>query len=417
MVDALAGLVARTPEVAAHVDLGSYRVTTSSGSVLEVLAADAASSWGIKPAVVMADEVCQWPSTANARGLWEAMYSSLGKVPGARLLCISTSGDPAHWTRRIYDTAQSSPLWTVADVPGPLAWVSTAYLDEQRRMLPESSFQRLHMNEWCASEDRLTSVEDLRACVLLDGPLEPEPNTRYVIGVDIGLKRDRTVCAICHAERDREGVRVVLDRMEVWAGSLLRPVDLGGVETWLAREGARYNHAQLVVDPYQAIGLMQRLSRGGLVVEAYTFSQASVGQLAIALHTAIRDHRIVLPDDAELISELSNVRLRETSTPGVIRMDHDSGRHDDRAIALALAVQKLIQSGFEIHPYRPQRPGVSLLNDPRSTEQFVQERYRGGPRRPAPPGEPAAGDSDFTGRQTRDPGWGRPGGSLWNTEF
>ena len=35
--------------------------------------------------------------------------------------------------------------------------------------------------------------------------------------------------------------------------------------------------------------------------------------------------------------ELANVRLRETS-PGVYRMDHDPDKHDDQAIALALAL-------------------------------------------------------------------------------
>jgi phage FluMu gp28-like protein len=293
--------------------------------------------------------------------------------------------------------------------------VGAAYLDEQRRMLPESSFQRLHMNEWCASEDRLTSIEDLRACVLLEGPLEPQPNTRYVVGVDLGLKRDRTVCAICHAERDREGVRVLLDRMEVWEGSRFRPVDLGGVETWLAQQAARYNHANIVIDPYQAIGLAQRLRRGGLVIEEFTFSQQSVGQLAIALHTAIRDHRIVLPDDSELIVELSNVRLRETSTPGVLRMDHDSGRHDDRAIALALSVQRLIQSGFEISPYRPQRYSVGLLNDPRSAEEFLAARGQRS-RRAAPPGEPAAGGASEWNEAQRRAQSGRPG-SIMNEQF
>jgi len=43
-----------------------------------------------------------------------------------------------------------------------------------------------------------------------------------------------------------------------------------------------------------------------------------------------------------MIEELQNVWLRETS-PGVVRMDHDSDQHDDRAIALVLAASKLIE--------------------------------------------------------------------------
>jgi hypothetical protein len=53
---------------------------------------------------------------------------------------------------------------------------------------------------------------------------------------------------------------------------------------------------------------------------------------------------LVLPDGPELLAELGNVRLRETS-PGVLRMDHDPDKHDDRAIALALAAHQLLDRG------------------------------------------------------------------------
>jgi hypothetical protein len=268
----------------------------------------------------------------------------MAKVPGSRLVVLTSAGDPAHWSYKILEHARRDPLWRVHEIAGPPPWADRDRLAEQRRRLPESSYLRLFENRWTSAEDRLTSLEDLRECVVLDGLLEPVAGMRYVIGVDLGLKRDRTVAAVCHAERDGAGVRVVLDRMEVWQGKRLRPVDLNQVEEWLAEVGRRYNRARVVIDPYQGVGLAQRLRRGGLAVEEYVFSQQSVGRLAVTLHTSIRDHRIALPDDEALIDELANVRLRETS-PGVLRMDHDADRHDDRAIALALAVRDLVESG------------------------------------------------------------------------
>lgn len=343
VVDALAGFVARTPEMRGHVEVGQYRATTPSGSVLEVLSADAATSWGIRPALVIADEITNWPGTSNARALWQSTFSSLGKVPGARLLCISTSGDPGHWTRKIYDVARKSPLWTVQDVPGPVAWVTQAYLDEQRRMLPESIYRRMHLNQWCAPEDRLTSAEDLRACATLPGQQEPHDRIKYVIGVDVGVRHDRTVAAVCHAEKQGSGVVVVLDRMEVWAGKRFRPVDLGVVEEWIADTARNYNRARVILDPWQTIAMAERLRHRGLRVDEYAFSQQSIGRLATALHLAIREHRLALPHDDDLLDELANVRLRETS-PGVLRLDHDPDKHDDRAIALALATLHLTEN-------------------------------------------------------------------------
>ena len=55
----------------------------------------------------------------------------------------------------------------------------------------------------------------------------------------------------------------------------------------------------------------------------------------------IRDRALELPDDPELLDELANVRLRET-LPGVYRLDHDQGSHDDRAISLALGAEHLL---------------------------------------------------------------------------
>jgi len=44
-----------------------------------------------------------------------------------------------------------------------------------------------------------------------------------------------------------------------------------------------------------------------------------------------------------LLDELATVRLRETSLPGVVRVDHDSGRHDDMVQALGFAVTALLE--------------------------------------------------------------------------
>ncbi|MGH9120470.1 MAG: terminase large subunit domain-containing protein, partial [Acidimicrobiales bacterium] len=235
LMDALAGLVLRTPQLASVVTVDQYKARTTSGVTLEVMAADAASAFGRRPHFVIVDELCNWPSTSNTRSLWAAIYSSMPKVPGARLAVCTTSGDPVHWSRKVRDKALSSPLWTVAEIPGPLPWIDPAQLEEQRRMLPDSAYLRLHLNQWAAAEDRLVNEGDLAACVTLSGPQEPQPGFQYVFGVDVGLKNDRTVGAVCHAEplEGRTGKRVVLDRLQVWQGSRLHPVALGDVEASL----------------------------------------------------------------------------------------------------------------------------------------------------------------------------------------
>jgi hypothetical protein len=63
--------------------------------------------------------------------------------------------------------ARESARWRVADYVGTLPWADADDLAEQRRLLPESVYLRLHENRWTSSEDRLVSAADLAACVTL----------------------------------------------------------------------------------------------------------------------------------------------------------------------------------------------------------------------------------------------------------
>ena len=76
----------------------------------------------------------------------------------------------------------------MSEVSGPPPWMSRDMVEEQRRRLPESSFRRLFLNEWVSGEDRLVAEEDLAACAVLDGPLDPEVGRRYVIGLDVASR-------------------------------------------------------------------------------------------------------------------------------------------------------------------------------------------------------------------------------------
>jgi hypothetical protein len=134
---------------------------------------------------------------------------------------------------------------------------------------------------------------------------------------------------------------VALDRMLVWQGSRRQSVSLDVVEAAVLEAHGAYCSPPLVADPWQSAQICQRLRRRGVRVVEYAFSSQSVSRLALRPHGLIRDRALSLPDDAELLDELAAVRLRETS-PGVHRLDHDAGRHDDRAVALALGAEHLL---------------------------------------------------------------------------
>ena len=346
LVDAAAGLVDRTPRLRSSVTVGSFKVTARSGATVEVIAADGASTFGLRPSLFVLDEFAQWPESRNARRVWTAILTSLHKVPGCRLVILTSAGEPSHWSHKILTEAVRSEHWRVNEVPGPLPWVDAVDLEAQRPLLRDSEFSRLHLNIWTQAEDRLVSAADLEAAAVLDGPLEPQPGFRYVVTLDVGLTNDACVAVVAHSEQrgeDRaEARRVVVDRMAVWRGTKIKPVNLDEVEAWVATSSKTYNGAAIHADPWQAAGLLQRLHQRGARAEQFNFTSTSVGRVAQALHLALRNRILWLPKDDDLIAELAQVRLRETQ-PGVVRLDHDSGQHDDRAVAIGIAVAILLE--------------------------------------------------------------------------
>jgi phage terminase large subunit-like protein len=317
-------------------------------SSVEVLPADEASSWGLRPYLLVADELSVWP--ASARGLWVSVVSSLLKVRRSRLVVLTSAGDPAHWSASVLAHARTSGSWQVLETPGPLPWVTDTQLAEQAALLTNSQYRRLHLNEWVASEDRLVSIENLAACGTLDGPQAPRAGLRYRMGLDLGLTHDATAIAVAHAETDPSTDpptrRVVLDRLVTFHGTATHPVRLADVTETVLSLWRAYHRPRLRADPFQAAGLIQTVRAKGVTVEPWQYTATRYGEMASVLFALLRDGRIDLYPDEGLSDELANVRLVET-VPGQLRIDHDPGRHDDRCVAIGMAVVPLVrqQSG------------------------------------------------------------------------
>jgi len=344
LADAAGGIVDRTPELRSAVEVQALKLRGRSGATVEVRAADGGGAFGLRPSFVINDELSNWDDVRRLRRVWAANVSGAHKVPGARLIVLSSAGEPSHWSYRVLEEARRSSHWRVSETPGPLPWVDPEDLEAQRPLLMPSEFDRLHLNRWTSAEDRLVTADDLAACVGHTGWLDPVPDTRYIAGLDLGLKRDRSVLSVCHSKSLPTGRVIVLDRQIVWSGSRREPVDLAEVQATCVHVAEKYNGCSFVFDPWQSAQLAQNLLARKLRVVEYVFSQQSVGRLAQRLFNLLREHGLDLPgDDPELLAELANVRIRETS-PGVYRMDHDADRHDDRATSLALASNQLLEA-------------------------------------------------------------------------
>ncbi|MDE2096470.1 MAG: hypothetical protein KGL39_04430 [Patescibacteria group bacterium] len=348
IIDAMAGFVARTPELNGVVTVAAKKIVAANGAWVEVLAQSDSGAWGLRDAhLLVCDEFCQWPETRGAKRVWTAMISTAPKVPNCKFIVMSSAGEPSHWSRDIFERCKINPLWRVSETPGPVPWMSPEELASLRDYeLRPSEYDRLVLNIWAEDEDRAISVEDWDAAVQPYTSLEPRPGVKYIITVDIGITNDAAVMCVMHREHvdpnDPDSpYRVVVDHIERWKGSKKKPVQITAVEQWLTANAPRWNKARVWADPTQFMGNIQDLRKRGIRADEYKFTATSVGEIASALVRSFRSRQIIVPDIAVLKDELLKVRLRESS-PGVTRLDHDKGGHDDQAVAIGMGCEKLL---------------------------------------------------------------------------
>lgn len=346
-IDSIRGFQERTPILNRALDVQSRRVKVlETGTTIDIVPADSKGAWGKRPYMGFVDEIAQWGETPEPMRLWQAITTAMLKVKGARLVVMTTSGDPRHWSHREIEVARKSKLWRVSETRGPAPWSSEEALEDQRRRLPESVYANLFENQWVEAEGAFFGVEAIEECFTLDGPTHvAEPGRQYIAALDLGHVNDRSVFAIGH--RDASG-RLALDQMKVWTPSKRRPVSFGEVEAFIQDAHATFGF-ELIFDPAMALQLTQNLEGKGVQLRRFNFSQGSKTQLASAFLEAVNGRTLALYRAEGLADELRALRVRPLSNGGYT-FDHQTGKnqHDDRATVLAMLALHASEHSGEI---------------------------------------------------------------------
>lgn len=361
LIDAAAGLIARTPELEGVLVVENERIINpETGAWVRVLSQSDSGAWGLRGTyLLILDEFAQWPETRGAKRVYTAVRSTVQKVKGCRLIILTSAGEPSHWSyTEVFKKALADLLsWRVSEMPGPVPWQLPEELESLRRELRPSEYDRLVLNIWSEDEDRAISPDDYEAAAMpcekttkgreailsLNGP---EKGHTYSIFVDIGTRNDATVIVVAHTEAvvddgTNAARRLIIDHLERWQGSKKQPVQLAQVEERIVELSGRFFGAKVHGDPNQFVGTLQNLNRRGVKAEEFVFTATSVGQIATALVQTFRNRLIWIPDAPVLKDELLRVKLRE-SAPGVTRLDHDRSGHDDQAVTIGMAAHVLV---------------------------------------------------------------------------
>ncbi len=344
--DSISGYLNRTALLHGQVEMQARRVIVpSTGATLDVLASDAASSWGLRPHLLVLDEFSAWPDTPGPRRFWESLSSAMAKMPASRMLVVTSAGDPRSLAFEVLKHARTSDMWRVSEWSGPSPWADPDRLAEQRTRLPEPVYRALFMNEWTEAEGAFLDPAAIRRAFVLPGPSAPVDERQYVGSLDLGLVNDRTVLAVGH----REGSDVHLDAMQVWRGTKARPVSLSEVRDAVLAAHRRYKLRGLHFDRWQAHRLVEELSSEGVPCRAFEFTSTSKQRYSAALLQSLNEGTLRLYEPGGLQGELAALTIKTTGSGW--SFDHGRRGHDDMSVALALLVLQLSSNAPGRAPY------------------------------------------------------------------
>jgi hypothetical protein len=352
------------PWLAARTGKGQS-VVRGPGGFLQVLAADAGSNQGLKPDVVVADELTVWERKAGYE-LWTAILSGMEKRPNSVLIVISNAGVKFSWQHHTFLKARDDPDWDVYESPERVqlaSWMTPERIDKLREKMLPSEGRRLFDNVWIdpGEESGYLTRADAQLCESRGAALgltyrtRGERGKRYWASIDYGPKRDRTALAVCHPE---EGGLVVLDRLDVWQWRPYDPdnqgqpeIRIARIREWLEEVDEGFGRPDLVLDPYQLLELAQD-ERRRRIVETF---EARGGKNTYRLCECFRDlvvngklawypgagTLLVNGHPETFVDEVAALVFKQMSYG--YRFDHESGFHDDRAVAVGMAALMCVE--------------------------------------------------------------------------
>lgn len=235
------------------------------GGYLQIETSDVASSYGILPDLIVADELTHWQGDGS---LWHSLISSAAKRSNCLMLVISNAGFADSWQWNVREAARTDEGWYFSRLDGPQAsWMTPERLAEQRRMLPAVAYSRLWENLWSSGGGDALTPEDIARAFdkdlgVMTGSAAERQVWAFYGGVDLGLTRDGSAVVILAFGRHGgpHAGKIRLAHAKLWRPSAAIPkIDLMEVERQINALDIQFNLERLAVDPWQAELLARRL--------------------------------------------------------------------------------------------------------------------------------------------------------------
>lgn len=381
LTTAMQGILLDNPWVADRVSVSKLGGEGASGSTLTILPMNAYTGQGIFPDYVIASEVTHW-MYEDGKKFWEFILESVNKR-WCILKVETNAGMKGTWQWTERNRIAASPYWSFYEAPvgNPLpSWMDQNKIDDDSQGLTPGERDRLYKNRWVDPGEEHGYLTQEECLLCRDANLEErthgEPGLEYFAVVDYGGVSDRCALGVMHVKPGRD--EAVVDRLDCWQGSHHNRIpilddDTGNrsVEGWLTAVRKGFRLAAIVIDPYQLEGLAIKYERLGLRVLRFEYRGGKANyRMAQLLKTSVQGRRVTWSPDAGKLPPqyMENGRLLSIEdqtleqeiamlvtkpTMWGYRFDHESGRHDDRSVCIAMGLCHAFPEGLPEGPLGP----------------------------------------------------------------
>lgn len=308
--------------------LGKSEIRLKDGSRWLIKSSESVSSRGLRPSLVLYDEL-GW---SLSRDLFDTLSAAQAAQSNPLLIVTSTVGPVMAgilWdlfelarvgspgVKLIYKQENLSPL------------ITQKYLDRERAILPGVVYAREHENRWGEGSDAFCTEADWKTAIGDSSPLRHKDAGPCWIYVDLGWVHDESAIAVVKTE----GEKIAVVALECFQGTHAHPVEFRAVEDKLRDLAKRFHATKVIIESPQGVASAQNLGRLGLDVEIKYPTAKSNAEHWGALYTALKAGQIHLPDDARLRRQLLTLTIKNTATGW--KVEDVPSIHQDRAVAIA----------------------------------------------------------------------------------
>ena len=335
------------------VTITNQKVTfKSTGVTISALANDYRGFSGANPTLNVYDESAYYTSEGSRR-LWDEGIPSPARKISFRL-SVSTSGFEGEDSplRTLYDRATEKGQELSEDLRADknllcfwsnrcvAPWQSEEWIEEMRGTLRPAQCQRLIENKWVSSESTFIDLVDWDECV--DETVLPIPGDKSLTvwaGLDVGLRHDASalVC-VCW-----DGPKARLVSHRIFVPKQGETLDIESTsEAAIMDIFRRFHLKACLYDPWQGIGLAQKLTKLGVPMIEYPQTTGNLSVMAGTLLSLVQERRLRMYSSPELRQAVTKAVALESSRGWRIAKSKQSERIDC-IVSLAMAVTGMLQ--------------------------------------------------------------------------